>query len=269
MTEHITTSAGDRVAFDHHLAADPTDDVVPVVFVAGAGPHRGSDQVTTETARLLADLGVPSVVHDRVGRGESPADAPIHLDRELAALAALIETAGGRAILCGHSSGCTIALAAAVGGLPVTALALWEAPLGQGAEPTRDWWARTAKQIAAGDREGALATYMEDMPAEFLEAAKAAPDYPATVAAVVSYGPDGESLVWAESQPLSVLLRDLDIPVVAAVGAETFPGMPEAADAIAAATDGRSIVVDGAWHSWEPRAMASVLADLARVTAEK
>jgi len=263
MTEYITTSAGDRVAFDHHTAEGPSDGIPPVIFVAGAGPHRGSDPVTTETARLLARRAVPSIVYDRIGRGESPAAAPIHLDRELAALAALIDMAGGRAILCGHSSGCSIALAAAAHGLPVAALALWEAPLGQGAAPTVDWWDRTAAQIANGDLEGALATYMEDMPAEFLEGAKAAPDYPDTVAGVVSYGPDGESLVWAESRPLADLLGGIHIPVVAVVGVQTFPGMPEAADAIAAATDGRSIVVDGAWHSWDPPAMASVLADLA------
>ena len=118
MTEFATTALGDTVAFDRHGEDGPA-----VVFVAGAGPHRAGDPITPATAALLADRGVTSVVHDRLGRNESPADGVITLERELAAVAAMIEVAGGSAILCGHSSGCAIAVEAARAGLPVTGLA--------------------------------------------------------------------------------------------------------------------------------------------------
>ncbi|GAA2170473.1 hypothetical protein GCM10009846_01000 [Agrococcus versicolor] len=263
MTEHATTSRGDLVAFDHH----GPEGAPAVVFIAGAGPDRASDAITTATAALLADVGIQSTVHDRLGRGESAVDGPIDLARELDAVAALIERVGGRAVLVGHSSGCTIALAAAARGASASALALWEAPLTEDGDATADWWARCAEHIAAGRLERALETYMEDMPPEWLEGARRSPGFPTMVAQVVSYGPDGESMVWATSAPMPEVLGDVRVPVVAIVGTETFPGMPEAAAAIAEATGGTAIEVEGAWHSWEPAAMAPVLAELARANA--
>lgn len=263
MSEHVTTARGDRVAFDHH----GPEGAPGVVFVAGAGPYRATDDVTTATAALLAEAGIQSTVHDRLGRGESVVDGRIDLAREIDAIRALVDRVGGRAVLVGHSSGCSIALAAAAAGVPVSALALWEAPLTQDGAATADWWGRCAALIADGELERALETYMEDMPPEWLEGARSTPEFPTMVAQVVSYGPDGESLVWATAHPLPEVLAGVDVPVVAAVGTETFPGMPEAAAAIAAATGGTSIEVEGHWHSWEPSAMAAVLADLARANA--
>ena len=104
MTEVTTTARGDRVAYDRY------GDGPGLVFVAGAGPFRAIDPVTTETARRAGDLGVTAVVFDRLGRGESTASGVLDLDRELDAIAAAIEVAGGRAVLCGHSSGCSFAL---------------------------------------------------------------------------------------------------------------------------------------------------------------
>jgi len=263
MSEHVTTSRGDRVAFDHH----GPEGAPAVLFIAGAGPQRSTDRVTTATAELLAATGIQSTVHDRLGRGESAVDGPIDLARELEAIRALVARVGGRAVLVGHSSGCSIALAAADAGVPASALALWEAPLTEGAEATADWWGRCAALIADGELERALETYMEDMPPEWLEGARHSPGFPAMVAQVVSYVPDGESMVWATARPFAEAFASIAVPVVAAVGTETFPGMPETAAAIAEATGGTSIEVEGRWHSWEPAAMAAVLADLARANA--
>src|SRR4051794_3932300 len=114
MTDFTTTARGDRVAYDRYGSGPG------LVFIAGAGPFRAVDPITTETAERAADLGVTAVVFDRLGRGESAAEGVLDLDRELAAIAAAIEVAGGRAVLCGHSSGCSLALRAAAAGLPVT-----------------------------------------------------------------------------------------------------------------------------------------------------
>lgn len=260
MSETLTTSRGDLVAFDH----DGPEGAPAVVFLAGAGPYRAIDAVTSATARRLGEAGVQSTVHDRLGRGESPVDGPIDLDRELDAIAALIDRVGGRALLVGHSSGCTIALAAAARGLPVTALVLHEAPLIRDGATVADWWGRCAALIEAGELERALETYMEDMPPAWLAGARQSPMFPTMVAQVVSYGPDGESLAWATSAPLDARLAGVRMPVVATVGVQTFPGMAEAAGAIAAATGGRAMTVPGAWHAWEPTAMAEMIADLVR-----
>lgn len=253
MTEFVTTARGDRVGYDRRGTGPG------LVFIAGAGPFRATDPWTTETA--IAATGLTTVVYDRLGRGESPADGVLGLDRELAAIAALIDVAGGSAVLCGHSSGCSIALAAAAAGLPVNGLVLWEAPLGEGAEPTREWIAEVERRMDAGDLAGALAHYMKDMPAEWREAAQRDPE---AVAQVVSYRADGESLVWAEALPYRETFAGIRMPVLCLVGEQTFPGMPEAADAVAAAIPGaESRVVPGADHSWEPAPMARLLAEFA------
>ncbi|MGL5851305.1 MAG: alpha/beta fold hydrolase [Phycicoccus sp.] len=260
MTEYVTSARGDRVGLDHR-GEGPA-----LVFVSGAGPFRATDPVTTETAERAAALGVSTLVWDRLGRGDSPADGVLDLDRELAALAAVIERAGGRAVLCGHSSGCSIALRAAADGMPVAGLALWEAPLGPEGGEAAEWIAEFERLLDAGDLDGALAQYMKDMPPEWLEGARHDPEFPVHLSNVPSMRADGRSLVWAESAPLATLLAPVRVPVQAMVGEETFPGMVESAELVLAAVPGATLRrMPGADHSWEPEAMA---AELARFTRE-
>jgi pimeloyl-ACP methyl ester carboxylesterase len=109
---------------------------------------------------------------------------------------------------------------------------------------------------------------MVDMPPEWLANAKASPAWPAIAAGVVSLRADGQALTWAERALADGSLVDIDVPVLAVYGAETFPGMPEAAAAIAAAVPmGTASAVPGAQHRWEPDSMAVVLADFAARTA--
>jgi pimeloyl-ACP methyl ester carboxylesterase len=251
MSELTTTARGDHVAYDRHGSGPG------LVFISGAGPFRATDPVTTATAEALT--GATTIVYDRLGRGESAADGKLGLDRELAAIAALIEVAGGSAVVCGHSSGCSIALAAADAGLPVTGLVLWEAPLGDTAEATAAWIAEVERRMDAGDLVGALAHYMKDMPAEWRDAATSDPE---AVAQVVSYRADGESLVWAEALPYAERFSKIRVPTLCLVGVETFPGMPEAADAIATAIPGaESRAVPGAYHTWDVGPMARLLSE--------
>ncbi len=255
MSEFITTRLGDRVAFDHR-GSGPA-----LLFVAGAGPFRAIDPWTTATAEAAAGLGVSTLVHDRLGRGESPATGRIGLERELAAIEALIEVAGGNAVLCGHSSGCTISLAAANLGLPVAGLGLWEAPIGGIAGGAAAWAAEVDRLIAAGDLEGALAHYMKDMPPEWLEELRVSPMYEAAVAQVVSYVPDGESLAWVESAPLAEVLGGLEAPVRVYAGEQSFDDILSAAEALTAAIPGATFRrMPGADHIWEPESMAAELA---------
>lgn len=262
MSEFVTTSEGDRVAFDRR-GSGPA-----LIFIAGAGPFRAIDPSTTTTAELAAQLGISTIVYDRLGRGESMVDGRIDLERELAAVVALLEIAGGSAVLCGHSSGCSIAFAAAVSGLPVDGLVLWEAPLGPQDGEAREWADEVDRRISAGDLEGALIHYMKDMPPEFLAGARTSPMWPGLVAQVGSLRPDGESLAWAESAPLPELFASIRVPVEVLIGQETFPVMITAADAIVAAIPGATQKrMPGANHSWEPEPMAVELA--AFVTSSK
>jgi pimeloyl-ACP methyl ester carboxylesterase len=262
MSELVTTALGDTVAFDLR-GTGPA-----VVFVAGAGPHRAVDPTTTETAELAAQRGVRTAVPDRLGRGESAAAGRIDLARELAALRAVIDAAGGSAVLVGHSSGCAIALAAAAAGLPVTGLVLFEAPFTLSGEEVRAWIGEFERLLDAGDLDGALAQYMRDMPPEWLDGARRDPSYRQVVDGVVSYRADGEALVWTGSAPWARLLRPIAVPVLTLVGAETFPGMAEAAAAVAAAAPrGDTGVVAGRNHIWDAAAMAESLVEFTLASA--
>jgi len=259
MGEHITTAVGDRIGYELRGSGPG------VVFGAGAGIWRAIDHVTGPTAELVAAQGVATVEYDRVGRGENRVEGRVDLGRELAAIAALIDVVGGRAVLCGHSSGCSIALAAAVRGLPVDGLVLWEAPLDPATEGVAGWVAEVERRIDAGDLEGAQLHYMKDMPPEFLEGAKASPLWPEMVAQAGSLRADGESLAWATSAPHAELFGGLRVPVAVRYGIKTFPEMIAAADSLAAAIPGATeAAIPGAMHSWEPGPMAAELVRFVR-----
>ncbi|MCB7135898.1 alpha/beta fold hydrolase [Cellulosimicrobium marinum] len=278
MTERTTTSRGDTVAYDlhgdHPHADHPHGDRPGLVFVAGAGPFRAVDPVTTETARRVAEHGVRAVVFDRLGRGESPADGVLDLERELAAVAAAIAVADGGtgrgAVLCGHSSGCSIALAAVHAGLPVTGLVLWETPLGDDAAATKAWIDEFERRLDAEDFVGATEQYMVDMPPVWLEEMRRAPDFAEQARRSRSQRADGQSLVWATAAVEDGSLASVDVPVLAVYGTSTFPVMPAAAEKIAAVVPRTEVrEVEGEFHSWDPAAMADTLVAFVRSTATR
>ncbi|MFB2582285.1 alpha/beta hydrolase [Herbiconiux sp. P15] len=267
-TEFVESARGDRVAFDRY-GEGPA-----LVFIAGAGPFRAGDPITTATARLAALEGITTLVFDRLGRGESEAEGVLDLDRELDAIRAAIEAATGDAetpaVLCGHSSGCSLALAAAAAGLPVSGLALWEFPLSADAEGTAEWIAEFERLLDAGDLDGAQRQYMRDMPPEFLEAASSSPAWPAILQSARTLRADGRSLVWASEALASGELAGIRVPVLTMYGTETFPEMKTAAALVTGAMpQAVEKEVAGAMHSWDPTPMAAELAAFTHAAAAR
>jgi pimeloyl-ACP methyl ester carboxylesterase len=261
MTEHVTSSRGDRVAYDRYgTAGGPA-----LVLVAGAGSLRGGGPVTA-TAELLVAQGVDVLVPDRLGRGESPAEGPLDLDREVAALRAVVDAAGGHAVLVGHSSGCSISLYAAAQGVPVDGLVLWEAPVDGPAAPVAAWVEGLEERLDRGELEAAQEWYMRDMPPEWLAGAKASPAWPQIYAGSVSLRADGQSLRWATAQLESGDLREqVRVPVLATYGTSTFPGMVRAAERIRSGLPQAEVrEVPGANHMWDAAGFAPVLTGFVR-----
>jgi pimeloyl-ACP methyl ester carboxylesterase len=254
-TRWVTTEAGDRVAYD--VRGDgPT-----VILVAGAGPYRGTDPTTPRTADLLAQRGIRTILYDRVGRGESLAHGAFTLRRELSALNAVIDVAGGHAVLWGQSSGGAIALRAAVDGLAVDALALWETPM-QHLGDSAAWAREFARRIDEGDLLDALEFYSQDAPPERLQQLRQSPRLPQILATVPSQRADAEAIAWLDGAITSRQLAQIEVPVLAMTGEVTRPVMANAAVAIAKAVQrGRAVTVGGARHRWEPEAMASAIAE--------
>lgn len=263
MSEFITTARGDRVAYDLYGAGSGP----AIIFVAGAGPYRAVDPWTTETAETAAGHDVTTLVFDRLGRGESEAEGPLTLERELGAIAALLDVVGGSAVLCGHSSGCSISLKAAAEGLPVEGLALWEAPLAGDPAETQEWSDEIERLIDAGQLEGAKEHYMKDMPPEWLAGAKASPEWPEIAAGVVSTRADAQSMAWAIAGLEQATLGEVRVPVLAMYGTETFPEMTTAAQRIVQTLPNAAMKeMPGAHHTWEPAPMAAELAAFAKVS---
>lgn len=254
MSTYATTRTGDRVAYDRRGQGPG------LVFVSGAGPYRAIDPVTTRTAELAAEAGLTTVDYDRLGRGESLAEGRLDLRRELDAVAAMIEVAGGRATLCGHSSGCAIALAAVDADLPVDAVVLWEAPLGEPTDEVRTWIEEFERRLDAEDYVGATEHFMKDMPPEWLEGMRQDPDFEEIARGSRTQRADGQALVWASEAMDDGTLARLTVPVLATYGTTTFPGMREYAEQLAATMPHATAqAVPGADHSWDPGAMASRL----------
>ncbi|BDZ45073.1 alpha/beta fold hydrolase [Naasia aerilata] len=256
MTSFATSADGTRIAYDIE-GEGPA-----VILVAGAFQFRAFDPETRELASLLAARGFTVLNYDRRGRGESGGSAPFTLAQTLEDLAALIEAAGGSAALFGSSSGGSISLAAAAAGLPVTALALWEVPLG----PQPDGGEREAflaelrKLIRDGETDAVVEHFMKDMPPEWLEGSKASPAWPTMVQVGPSLEPDTESLAVAQSAPRRELWGGISVPVAALVGAETLAFFGPAADSIVEAIPGaRRIEVPGADHRWDRDALLDIL----------
>ena len=115
-----TSKDGTRIAFDK-AGQGPA-----VIFVDGALCYRASGPSAAVAELLKNHFTV--FTYDRRGRGDSGNTLPYAVEREVEDIAALIQEAGGSAMLCGVSSGAVLSLEAASRLPGVTRLALYEAP---------------------------------------------------------------------------------------------------------------------------------------------
>lgn len=95
-------------------------------------------------------------MYDRRGRNESGDTEPYSVDREVEDIGALIQAAGGRAHLYGTSSGAALVFNAAVRGLPIDRMVLFEAPYTQ---PSFKPHAEALWALRKANRRGAAVRY--------------------------------------------------------------------------------------------------------------
>jgi pimeloyl-ACP methyl ester carboxylesterase len=104
------------------IAYERVGDGPPIVLLNGAfRDHTIFDQLVPELAPHCT-----TYVYDRRGRGES-GDSPAYaVEREIEDLEAVIDEAGGQAVVFAGSCGANLALEAALAGAPITKLGLHE-----------------------------------------------------------------------------------------------------------------------------------------------
>ncbi|GAB3618505.1 alpha/beta hydrolase [Okibacterium endophyticum] len=262
----VATSAdGTRIGYEKH-GTGPC-----LILVTGATQYRAIDSGTRELARALAD-SFTVAVYDRRGRGESCDTPPYAVEREIEDIAALISMRGGEVRLFGHSSGAVLAVEAALAGLPISRLALYEPPLSSedggtsaGTE-SDDYERRLNEHIDAGRHEQALVQFMVEavgLPPEVPEQMKQSPMWPDLVAVAPTLRYDHAIMDRVAGSALDDgRWRSVTQPALVIDGDASQPFMRAAAERAARALpNAERVTLPGQDHGASAEALAPVLRD--------
>jgi pimeloyl-ACP methyl ester carboxylesterase len=175
--ETITSTDGTMIAYQRSGTGPP------LVLVHGTTADH------TRWAPVLPAFEQHFTVYalDRRGRGGSGDAEPYAIEREFEDIVALVNSLEEPVFLLGHSYGALCSLEVALRTDHVRKLVLYEPPIPTGIEiyPSEAVTKIQAK-LDAGDREGAVTTFLQDIarvPAHEMDILRAAPNWPARVAA--------------------------------------------------------------------------------------
>ena len=248
----VTSADGTTIDYDAY-GSGPT-----VILIGGASQHRAIDPRTTEIAKHLAVSGFTAVDYDRRGRGRSADTPPWSLDREVEDLAALIEATGAPAALYTSSSGAGIALAAVTSGFA--------------GSNGREHIATLQRMLDDGQRDDATRynmTAIIGLLGEAVDQMAGAPWWPGLVAVAPTLVYDHKASHDIETDPdWPARWARVTVPAVVYSGDRTFPGLPEAADAVAAALpNAQRRVLAGQDHGPAPEVIVPELVKFLRSAA--
>jgi pimeloyl-ACP methyl ester carboxylesterase len=176
--ETVVSKDGTRIAYERF------GDGPPVILIGGAGNSRHFPPIAAVPMAMRLASNFTVIAYDRRGRGDSTDTLPYAVEREVDDIAALIEAVGAPVRLFGHSSGAALVLQAAIAGLPVATVAIYEPPYSLDAEAVtegRKYAAELDHLLAAGRLEEAAVSYlaMTGMPDEMIAAFRQMPTWPA------------------------------------------------------------------------------------------
>ena len=153
--EKVISKDGTPIAFDR-MGSGPA-----LILVDGAMCYRGFGPMPAMAKRLATHFTV--FHYDRRGRGDSGNHPDYAVAREIDDLEAIIQAAGGSAMVFGVSSGAALALEAAMRLNNITKLAIYEAPfIVDNTHPPLppSFIADTKALVAANNRSGAVKKFM-------------------------------------------------------------------------------------------------------------
>src|SRR5215207_3012939 len=249
----VTSSDGTTIAFDR-LGEGP-----PVILVCGGSTDRSAN---APLAALLA-RHFTVLNYDRRGRGDSGDTPPYAVEREVEDLEALINEAGGAALVYGTSSGAALALEAAASGLPITKLALWEPPffLEGRPRPPADTATTFTELVSTGRRGDAVEYFMRQvvgLPPEFVAGARNAPFWASQEALAHTLSYDA-TIMGDYSLPVERAAA-VTAPTLVMAGGASSPFMRETAQALAdVIPDAQTRTLDDQEHNVDPGVLAPVL----------
>lgn len=203
--------------------------------------------------------------YDRRGRGESGDSAAYAPQREIEDLRAVCDRLTAPPFVYGHSSGAVLALQAAMDGLPIAALGLYEPPYtkpGSRVPPGRDLADRLDRLLAAGKLGEALRLFLEEaieLPEPVVDDLETSPGWPLMLALAHTLPYDmqivGDGAIPAER------LAALRLPTLVMTGGASPAWMRDSVAAVAAAIPGSSsAALPGQAHAPAPDLLAPRLA---------
>ena len=245
------------------IAYDRTGDGPPLIVAVGAFCDRRS---FVPSAGLTERFTV--YTYDRRGRGDSGDTQPYSPDREVDDLAAVISAAvsgsGSKAYAFGHSSGGALVLRAAAQGVPLTAVASYEAPfvVPGTREVARDPADRIREMVAAGRRGNAVRYWMTSVvaaPPAVLTMMEGSPAWPA-LEALTHTLPYDIALTGDQGVPAS--LAAIAMPILVLGGSTSPDWFHRTVQETAAVIPGAKLVMmEGYDHGVPPEVIAPVLTE--------
>jgi alpha-beta hydrolase superfamily lysophospholipase len=257
LTGAVTSADGTRIGYERS-GAGPA-----VIFVHGAMSDRTFPVLAGLAAALAPELTVFN--YDRRGRGDSGDTAPYAVRREIEDIDALIQEAGGSAMVFGGSSGAALALEAAAAGLAISRLALWEPPyhVDDTAPPLPDDFGSQLDDLVRAGRPGdAVALFMTkaaEMPADQVAWMRAQPSW--AEAEAVGHTLAYEAAVMGPGNALPAgRLASVRAPTLVLNGGDSPAWMTNAGRAVAATVPGATQrILEGQSHNPAPESLAPEL----------
>ncbi|GAA0341229.1 alpha/beta hydrolase [Actinoallomurus spadix] len=245
------------------IAYEKAGDGPPIVLLNGAfRDHTIFDFLVPELAPHCT-----TYVYDRRGRGES-GDSPAYaVEREIEDLEAVIDEAGGQAVVFAGSIGANLALEAAMAGAPITKLALHEPyyRVEGYQKPPADFMDHLRDLLADG-RRGAAAEYflaeLLGLPPEMIADWRQGPLWATNEANAHTLPYD--TRICGDFQVPVERLASLRTPTLVVNSDGTGDWLRAAARATATALpNGWGMELPGSWHRIETEILARVLVGFA------
>ena len=252
------------------IAVERTGRGPALVFVDGAMCYRASGPSQPMATALAEHFTV--FTYDRRGRGDSIYSGPYDVQREVDDLDAVIKEAGGEALVLGVSSGAALALEAANRGVPITRLALYEAPFI--VDDTRpavsdEFLRQLNAAVSAGRRGDAVKMFMKlvGVPSIFIMLMRVMPAWP-KLTAIAHTLPDDLAIVgpYQTGRPLpATRWSGATMPTLVMDGGKSPQWMRNATRALAGVLPNATYrTLDGQTHMVRPKALAPPLVEFFR-----
>jgi pimeloyl-ACP methyl ester carboxylesterase len=250
-----TTKSADGTVIAYERAGDGP----PLVVAVGAFCDRRS---FVPPPNLTSQFTV--YTYDRRGRGDSGDTQPYSPDREVEDLAAVVSAAGSGAFAFGHSSGGALVLRAATQGVPLTAVASYEAPfiVPGTREMAEDPADRIREMVAAGRRDDAVRYWMTDVvaaPPEVVTRMEGSPWWPALESLTHTLPYD---IALTGDQGIPAWLSAIAVPALVLGGGTSPDWFHRTVRETAALVPGaRLVMMEGYDHNIPPEVIAPVLTE--------